>query len=273
MITLLLVIIYTAFIGLGLPHLVIGAAWPAIHTDLGLTIDAANYLTVLISGSTVVASILGSRLANKFGTYAVVDAGTSIAALALLGFSFSSGIVAMCACAIPLGLASGAIDFSLNNFISLNYSAMHANFLHCFYGVGIMASPYIMSIMLDSTGWRAGYRVIFILQCVIAGIIILSRPLWKLKGIKENADEEEIKSENLSYLKMFKNPSILLIWIVCIAANAIEGVAGIWTARTLFTVIIIQKPMLQKLSLSSILELLLEDFCRVYFPLKYQAGN
>ena len=233
MITLLLIIIYTAFIGLGLPHSVIGAAWPAIHTDLGLTIDAANYVTVLISGSTVVASVLGSRLANKFGTYAVVATGISLTALSLLGFSFSSSIVVMCLCAVPLGLASGAIDFSLNNFISLNYSAMHANFLHCFYGVGIMASPYIMSIMLDSTGWRAGYRVIFILQCVIALVVIFSRPLWKLKGIKENAEEDEVKPENLSYLKMFKTPSILLIWIVCIAANAIEGVAGIWTGSYL----------------------------------------
>lgn len=228
MITILLTVIYISYIGLGLPHSLFGAAWPAIHTDLGLPIDYANYITVLISGSTVVASIWGSRLANKYGTYTIVTCGTAIAAVTLFGFSVSNSIVMMCLCAIPLGLSAGAIDVSLNNFIAINYSAMHINFLHCFYGVGIMASPYIMSVMLASTTWRSGYRVIFLIQCVIAVIILLSRSLWKKAG-KEGSDEgEHVKPENLSYLKMAKTPSIVLIWVICIAANAIEGVGGLW---------------------------------------------
>lgn len=225
MITLLLTVIYISYIGLGLPHSLFGAAWPAIHTDLGLSIEAANYITVLISGSTVIASIFGSRLANRFGTYAVVAVGTVLASAALMGFSLSGSLLMMCLCAIPLGLSSGAIDVALNNFIAVNYSAMHINFLHCFYGVGIMASPYIMSLMLESAGWRSGYRAVFLIQLIIAAIIIFSYPVWKRSG---STPEEERKPENLSFLKMIKMPSILLIWVVCIAANAIEGVGGLW---------------------------------------------
>ncbi len=228
MITLLLTVIYTAYIGLGIPHSLFGAAWPAIHTDLALAMDSANYITVLISGSTVVASILGAKLSNRFGVYAVVAVSTCTAAATLLGFSLSESLLAMCLLSIPLGLASGAIDVSLNNFIAVNYSAMHINFLHCFYGVGIMLSPYIMSVMLNSTGWRTGYFSIFLIQSAIALIIIFSKPLWKNARVTQLCEEREEKTKNLSYFKMLKNPSIILIWFLCISANAIEGAGGIW---------------------------------------------
>ena len=232
MITLLLVIIYIAFIGLGLPHSLFGAAWPAIQLDFGVSIDAANYVTLIISGFTVVSSMLGARLTKKFGTSRVVASSTLLAALALLGFSFAENIVVMCLFAIPLGLSAGATDSSLNNYIALNYSAMHMNFLHCFYGVGVMTSPYLMSIILDKSGWQSGYRVIFAIQIGIAAIMLLSLPLWKKVGGVE-AEEEDKNARPLSYITMAKTGAIRLDWLMCIAINAIEGVVGIWGATYL----------------------------------------
>ena len=226
MVTALLIVIYIAFIGLGLPHSLFGAAWPAIQTDMGLSLDSANYITVIISGSTVISSMLGARLTNKYGTAKVVMFATIVAALALFGFSVSPNLIIMCLFSLPLGLASGATDAALNNYISLHYSASHMNFLHCFYGVGIMASPYIMSVILNNGGWRTGYKVIFSIQSVIALIIIVSLPLWK--KMRDTEIEEDVNSENLPYLKMFKMADVRLMWIMCIAANAIEGVGGLW---------------------------------------------
>lgn len=228
MFTFLLVIIYVAFIGLGLPHSLFGAAWPAIQIDFGVSLDAANYVTVMISGCTVISSIFGSRLTKKLGTARIVTAGTILAAFALLGFSFAPNIAVMCLCAIPLGLAAGATDFSLNNYIALNYSAMHMNFLHCFYGVGVMTSPYLMSIILDASSWQSGYRVIFAIQAAIALIMIFSLPLWKKAGGKECEISDGAATVPVSYLKMAKQKSVRLDWLMCIAANAIEGVGGLW---------------------------------------------
>ena len=66
--TLLLIIIYAVFIGLGLPDSVFGSAWPAIYPDIGASISHANYVTMLISLSTVLASIFSAKLINKLGT-------------------------------------------------------------------------------------------------------------------------------------------------------------------------------------------------------------
>lgn len=50
MYSLLLAIIYLAFISLGLPDSLIGAGWPAMHSDLGVPLSYAGLITVVIAG-------------------------------------------------------------------------------------------------------------------------------------------------------------------------------------------------------------------------------
>ena len=50
----------------------------------------------------------------------------------------------LCFFAVPLGLGAGAVDTALNNYVALHYTATHMSFLHCFYGVGVSLSPYLM---------------------------------------------------------------------------------------------------------------------------------
>lgn len=232
MVTALLMVIYIAFIGLGLPHSLLGSALPGIEAELGVSSTALSSITMVITGCTIVAAVFGARIVNKYGTRAVVLVSALVAALALLGFSFSGSLWMMCLLAIPLGLSSGATDASLNNYIALHYSAMHLNFMHCFYGVGIMASPYIMSMILKHSGWRIGYRAIFGIYLLIVAIIVVTLPLWKKVQHKKNEEneEEEVTPKNLSYLSMLKTPEIRLDWLMCIAINAIEGVTGTWGA-------------------------------------------
>lgn len=162
MATVLLIIIYIAFIGLGIPDSLFGTAWPAIYMEFNLPVSAANYVTFLISGGTIISSLLSARLINRYGTAKITAVSTTITAAALLGFSYSNGIFWLCLCAIPLGLGAGAIDSALNNYIALHYKAMHMNFLHCFYGIGVSLSPYLMSLALSvNANWRNGYRIIF----------------------------------------------------------------------------------------------------------------
>ena len=43
MLTVLLIIIYISFISLGLPDSLLGSAWPAVHSDLGVQLSFAAY--------------------------------------------------------------------------------------------------------------------------------------------------------------------------------------------------------------------------------------
>ena len=229
---LLLFIIYIAFIGLGIPDSLIGSAWPAIYPELNVPVDAVSGITLLVSGCTVLSSMFSSRCLNRFGTAKVTLVSTAMTALALLGFSFAPHYLWMLPVAVVLGLGAGAIDAGLNNYIALHYSVGQMNFLHCFYGIGVSLSPYLMSVALHDTGWRWGYRYAFLFQMVITLILLLSMPLWK----KDTAAEEEATQRSLSVGAMFCLPTVRTVWVLMLATNAIEYVCGTWGSTFLVNV-------------------------------------
>lgn len=228
MATLFLIIIYTTFIGLGIPDSLFGTAWPAIYTEFGLPISHANYVTLLISGCTVISSLFSGTLISRFGTGKITAISTTMTAVALLGFSYSENMLWLCAFAIPLGLGAGAIDSGLNNYVALHYKAMHMNFLHCFYGIGVALSPYLMSIALsDESNWRGGYQFIFYFQLGIAMITILSLPLWKKMNKTPHLEAHEAP-RTIGITQLLKIKSVRITGLIFIGSCAIEYTCGIW---------------------------------------------
>ncbi len=229
----LLVVIYIAFIGLGVPDSLIGSAWPAIHTEMDIPVEAVSLLTLLISGCTVLSSMFSAGILNKFGTAKVTAFSTAMTAAALFGFSVATSFWLMIPLAVLLGLGAGAIDSGLNNYVALHCKASHMNFLHCFYGVGVSLSPYLMSHALSDVGWRSGYRYAFYVQAAIALLLIVSLPLWKKTSSTEQAEEEN--SVNLTLLQMAKKREVREVWIIMLATNAIEYACGVWGSTYLVT--------------------------------------
>lgn len=234
MTTLLLIVIYIAFIGLGVPDSLIGSAWPAIHSELELPVEAVSIVTLLISGCTVLSSMFSARILNKVGTAKVTAFSTAMTSAALLGFSLTSSFWFMLPLAVVLGLGAGAIDSGLNNYVALHCKASHMNFLHCFYGVGVSLSPYLMSQALSGIGWRGGYRYAFYVQAGIAILLLFSVPLWKkTSDVGENQEEEGV---NLPLSEMVKMPEVRLVWIIMLVTNAIEYACGVWGSTYLVEV-------------------------------------
>ncbi len=223
---LLLVIIYIAFIGLGVPDSLIGSAWPAMHEELNIPVEAVSVITFLISGCTVLSSMFSAKILNKLGTAKVTAFSTAMTAAALLGYSFAPSFWFMIPLAIVLGLGAGAIDSGLNNYVALHCKASHMNFLHCFYGVGVSLSPYLMAQALSNVGWRGGYRYAFYVQAFISILLIVSVPLWKKTSSSEESEEET--SVNLTFLQMVKKSEVRLVWIIMLVTNAIEYACGVW---------------------------------------------
>ncbi|MDO4743195.1 MAG: MFS transporter [bacterium] len=229
MATALLIVIYIAFIGLGIPDSLFGAAWPAIYNEFDLPVSYANFITIFLTGCTFVSSLLSPRLINKFGTDVITFVSTAATAIALFGISLSGNFLFLILFSIPLGIGAGAIDSALNNYVALHYSAMHMNFLHCFYGVGISFSPYLLSFALSQgLGWRGGYRWISVIQICITVLMFLSFPLWKKVRHKnfENSDHE--KPITLSINKLLKIKGLPTILLMFFCACSIEFCCGVW---------------------------------------------
>lgn len=227
MYSLLLAIIYLAFIGLGLPDSLLGSGWPVIHAELGVPISYAGILTTIIALGTIVSSLASDYVTKKLGAGLVTALSTAVTALALLGFSLTKSFWVMCFLSIPYGLGAGGVDAALNNYVALHYSSRHMSWLHGFWGVGVSISPYIMSISLaKNLGWNMGYCSVSVIQTVLAVIIFMSLPLWKNGKMKaENGAERETSIKNT--LKIKGVPYCLIAFF---AFCAFEATAGLWAS-------------------------------------------
>lgn len=226
MATILVIIIFVTYVGLGIPDSLFGTAWPAIYTEFDLPISYSNFVTGLMYMGTILSSLLSARLTKKLGTSLVVAFSTALTAIAILGFSFSKNISMLCLCAVPLGLGAGAIDNVLNSYVALNYKATHVNFLHCSYGIGVTISPFLMSIALsNSNNWQGGYRTMFFFQLALTIICFLSLPVWK-KVKEQKTDEEETKV--ISIKELLQIPIARASLVVYYGSCAIESVCLAW---------------------------------------------
>lgn len=231
MATLLLIVIFIDFIGLGIPDSLFGAAWPAINSDFGLPISAANAVTVTMTVCSIISSLMSSKLTEKFSTSKIAAVSTALTAVGLFGFSISKNIYMMFFFTLFLGFGAGAIDAVLNNYVAVHYRASHMNFLHCFYGIGVTLSPYLMSFALKNRSWQSGYHLAFIIQLVISIIAFASLPLWQKNGrLSESSDE---KSEKSSFAELIKLPGIKSTWLVFFGSCALEYVGGTWSSSFL----------------------------------------
>ena len=231
MATLLLIVIFIDFIGLGIPDSLFGAAWPAINHDFGLPISAANAVTVTMTVCSIISSLMSAKLTEKFSTSKITAVSTALTAVGLFGFSISKNIYMMVFFTLFLGFGAGAIDAALNNYVAVHYKASHMNFLHCFYGIGVTLSPYLMSLALKNKSWQSGYRWAFIIQLVISVIAFASLPLWQ-KNDKSSLSSEGKSSKN-SFAELIKLPGIKSTWLVFFGSCALEYVSGTWSSSFL----------------------------------------
>lgn len=234
MATLLLIVIYIAFMGMGVPDSLFGAAWPAIYRGLNVPVGWASIISVIIAIGTIVSSLNAAKVAQRFGTAKVTLVSTFMTAISILGFSLSHHFAWLILFSIPIGFGAGAIDAVLNNYVALHYKASHMNFMQCCYGVGVSVSPYLMSLALSkAANWNQGYFMAFCLQAAITLVVLASLPLWKkVKHSGQlNADTEE--QIVVPTRKLLKNTQLRVACVMCIATCGLESLCTGWGATFL----------------------------------------
>lgn len=218
MYSFLLALIYIAFISLGLPDSLLGSGWPVMHTELGVPVSFMGIISMVISGGTIISSLLSDRLTRKLETKTVTVISVLLTVIALFGFSISNRFWMLIVFAVPYGLGAGAIDAALNNYVALHYKAKHMSWLHCFWGVGTIVSPFIMGYALTNHTWNGGYRIVGLIQLAISVLLIVTLPVWK---VNKTTDEKVGKSVGLiGALKIKGVPFLLIGFFAYCAAEA-----------------------------------------------------
>lgn len=223
----LLSLIYIAFISLGLPDSLLGSGWPVMHTELGVPVSYMGIVSMVISGGTIISSLLSDKLTRKFGTRIVTVASVFLTVIALFGFSLSSRFWMLIVFAVPYGLGAGAIDAALNNYIALHYKAKHMSWLHCFWGVGTIIGPIILSALLKSgRTWASGYRAVGLIQCGVSLLLFMTLNMWKRGDIQK----EELEAKTLSVAEVLRLPGAKAGMTTFFCYCALESTLGLWGA-------------------------------------------
>ena len=227
---IILVIIAISYIAVGLPDSVLGTVWPAVYEDLNLPVSLAGYISLTVSFYTMLSCLMSTRLTKRFGTGVVAVFSTALTAMALLGLSFSKNVIFFFLLSVPLGVGAGTIDAALNGFVALNCTGSQMSYLHCFYGLGVTLSPYLVSLCLaDDNNWKRAYFTVGLLQTAITLILLFALPYWKKKE-KASVEEEEKPLKVLSTKEMLKMPSVVISCIVFFVICACEYTAGVWSS-------------------------------------------
>lgn len=222
--SLLLAVIYLIFVSLGLPDSLLGSGWPKMQVEFGVPSSYAGYVFMMISAMTIISALLSPKLIQRLHIKWIVTVSIMLTIFGLLGFSFCTQYWMLLVCAIPYGLGAGAIDAAMNHYVANNYSGAVMNFLHCFYGVGAMISPYLMALAIKVAHWNEGYRWTAFLQIGILLVVISSWSLWQQNDSK--ADESKIDSAGIK--ETIKQPGVMATLLAFFAYSAGEATCFLW---------------------------------------------
>ena len=232
MITILLLIIYLSFIGLGLPDSLFGSSWPVMHDQLEVSLSFAGIVTIVVSLGTIISSLLSDRLTRRFGAGLVTATSILLTSVALIGISFSRDFILVVLFSIPLGIGAGSVDAALNNYVALHYSSRQMSWLHCFWGVGASISPFIISYFLNKNlRWDQGYLTIGIILLVISFILFLSLPLWKKNNNSLQIQPQDQPAKSL--FEIIKMPGVIFVLLAFFCYCAAESTTFSWASSYL----------------------------------------
>ena len=233
MFQMLLLIIYLAFISLGLPDSLLGSAWPSMYQDFSVPVSSSGIVFMIISLGTIISSLQSDRLTKRFGTGKITAVSVLMTAAALFGFSISRSFPALCLWAIPYGLGAGSVDASLNNYVALHYASRHMSWLHCMWGVGASLGPYIMGYALTGGyGWSMGYRIIAVIQILLTAFLFLCLSQWK--NVKSDEGEQrETTAKALSLGEILRIPGAKEVMVTFFCYCALEQTANLWVSSYL----------------------------------------
>lgn len=229
---LFIFIIYLTYISLGLPDSLLGVTWPEMVHDFSVEQSAAGLLSMAVAICTVISSLQTPRIVKSFGTGNLIFTSVLLTSIGLIGFSMSQNFYFLLIAGIPLGFGAGAIDTSLNDYVSVNLEAYHMNWLHAFWGIGATMGPLIMGFTLRSQfSWRTGYFIIAGLQLLIALILFLSLPLWK----KDRLIQDKKDNQSFSMSLLIKDAGIVYSLLSFLIYVSLEGTVFLWGSTYLIS--------------------------------------
>ena len=180
---LLLVVFFIVYIGTGSVFALLGSAWPAISADIAAPVSWQSILIVIIYSAGALGAATTQHVIARFGNWAPVAFVLLVLTTIVFLFSSLRNFSLMPVICVFLGYFFTMSSTTINGYAAKNYSPMLMSWLHCFFSLGSMISPVILSyFILNKDSWRMGYQATGILTGSILAVVLVSFPVWRAHG-------------------------------------------------------------------------------------------
>lgn len=228
--TITIVLIYSAFITLGLPDGLMGVAWPSFRAYFNVPIDAVGLLSIFGTAGYFISSFFSGKLVEKLRVSGVLAVSCFLTGLVLLFYTVSPAWIYIVIAVFFGGLGGGAIDAGLNLYTAQNLSRRHMQWIHACWGLGITFGPFIMTFGLEKFhSWKPGYAFVGIIQVLLALIFLVSA-----RSMQKSAPEKEREKNHAAILSTLSIPRSWLNMSLFFIQSGIELTLGLW-AYTILT--------------------------------------
>ena len=225
----LILLVFMAFVALGMPDGLLGVAWPSIRTDFGQALDALTPFMFAATAGYLVSAFFSGKIISKMGVGWVLAASCGLTGLGLLCYSVISAMWMMVVLGVIGGLGAGTIDAGLNTYVASNFKERQMQWLHACYGIGVTLGPIIMTAGLTYfNSWRLGYVVVGVAQLLLAASFVSSIKMWKAQ--KSNPDDEtkKLTDYDTSLRKTLRKPMVWLSFLLFFIYTGCEIALGVW---------------------------------------------
>lgn len=176
---LTLLLVYCAFVSLGLPDAVTGVAWPTMRSDFRLPVSYLGLALLGVGSGYAASGLAAGTLTRRLGIGGLLSISCLLVCVAMAGMALSQDWRGLVTWPIVWGLGSGGIDAALNHYAAEHFPARHMNWLHACYSFGAAIGPLQMTFAIVWLGsWRLGYTLVAVAMAIMMAAFILTRRHW-----------------------------------------------------------------------------------------------
>jgi len=226
----LILLVFLAFISLGLPDGLLGVAWPSIHTSFGIPLDSLGMLLFAGTAGYMTSSFFSGKIISRMGVGGVLAASCALTGLGLIGYTLAPIWGIMVALGVVAGLGAGAIDSGLNTYVASNFKESLMQWMHACYGIGVTLGPIIMTTGLSLlNSWRIGYLVVGVAQLTLAFSFLFSLKMWKPVPAAAGVEApKQLTDYKTSMLDTLRQPMVWVSLLLFFIYTGCEASLGTW---------------------------------------------
>ncbi|MGB4595391.1 MAG: MFS transporter [Anaerolineaceae bacterium] len=229
--TALILLIFIAFIALGMPDGLLGVGWPTIRADFGIPLDAIGMLLFASLAGYLTSSFFSGAILRRWNVGKVLIVSCMVSGVGLVGYTLVPQWWMMVSLGVLAGLGAGTIDAGLNAYVANHFGPGLMQWLHASYGIGVTTGPLLMTYFVTQAAqWRSAYLVVGGFQLVLSIVFVLTLPLWAANEKPKTIEQAQtIPVEKTRLFQTLRTPEVWLSGALFFLYVGSEVMLGTWT--------------------------------------------